>query len=239
MIARLVWHAGLLAVAVVTIAVQLDRQSAVTPAMSRLVPDPARAFAQAQIAATAYRKGSADQALTHAQKLVHQRPVPAETLALLAQAQIKAGQVEEGFVTIQIAAKRGWREPNSQEAMLRLASAAGDDAEATRRYIALMLQNRTEDALLSEFGAQLFGDPDGEGARTLADIVGGSTRWPSAFLQRGARVIPAETFAKVVVAASERGTPFDCRLLQHAAGSLRSKSTTATNRLEALVRRQC
>lgn len=219
MIARLAWYAALLAIAVVTAAVQLDRQSAMQPFFAPLTPEPLRGFAQAQLARTAILSGSDQSALDEASKLVERRPIPAESLRALAQAQLKAGKADEALLTIQIAAQRGWRDPAAQEAMLRLAVAAGDEAEAARRYTALFLQNRTEDKLLIEFGDRLFADPKGVAAQTLVGIVAQTDRWGTTFLQRGARVIPADAFAAIAIEADRRGARFDCGALKGVAGN--------------------
>lgn len=239
MIARFFWYTSLLAIAAITIAVQLDRQSASSPALSETVPGPARGFAQAQIAARSLQNASPQDAVEEAKLLVQRRPVPAETLRLLAQAQFAAGQVDEGSLTIQIAAKRGWRDPTAQEAMLRLALAAGDEAEAAKRYTALFLQNRTKDALLTELGATLFDSPDGVAAETLIGIVSGSERWPDNFLRRGVRVLPSTVFVEIVSEAIARGAAFTCSTLQSIAPILAANDEAASARFAALVKDRC
>ena len=239
MIGRLVWYAFLLAAAAVTAMVQIDRQSAVNPHFASLTPQPVRGFAQAQLARRAIVSGTGVRAVAEAQLLVDRRPIPAESLRTLAQAQFKAGQVDAGFVTIQMAAQRGWRDPAAQEAMLRLAVAAGDEAEAARRYTALFLQNRTEDALLVEFGEQLFADPGGQAAQTLIKIVAGTDRWSTQFLQRGARVIPAQSFSATVLEADKRGARFECTALSAIAPGLERREAAAGAQLAELVRSRC
>lgn len=214
MIGRLAWYSLLAAIAAITVSVQIDRQSAIQPAYAPLTPEPFRGFAQAQLAAIALQSGDADRAVSEARLLVERRPIPAETLRLLAQAQFAAGHQDEGFVTIQVAAQRGWRDPAAQESMLRLALAAGDEAEAARRYTALFLIRSTQDALLQEFGADLFSDVDGPAVAELAKIVAGSNRWRRAFLSRGARVIPRDAFAAIIETAAEQGGAFRCDDLQ-------------------------
>lgn len=239
MIARLVWYAFLLVLAAITVSVQLDRQSAVLPSMAELTPEPARGFAQAQITARALQNGPPERALTEARKLVDRRPLPAETLRLLAQAQFAAGEVEEGLVTVQVAAKRGWRDPVAQESMLRLAIAVGDEAEAARRYTALILQSRTGDALLEEFGSILFTTENDIAARSLIDILVGTDRWSSAFLRRGARVLPPDAFGRIVAIAAAEGANFDCNVLQAATRSAAARSEAGSGQLEEVAARYC
>nr|WP_298925176.1 hypothetical protein [uncultured Erythrobacter sp.] len=239
MIGRLIWYAALLLVAAVTAALQLDRQSASIPALSKTVPPPARGFAQAQIAARALRAEEANAAVEEAKLLVERRPIPAESLRLLAQAQFAAGQTDEGFLTIQIAAKRGWRDPAAQEAMLRLALAAGDEAEAAKRYTALFLQNRTEDALLIELGATLFAPPDSPATQTLIDIVSGSERWPDTFLRRGIRVLPADAFVKITNRAIARNASFTCGSLNDVSAQLMKRDQDTGRAMQAVIEGRC
>ena len=239
MTARIVWYALLVLVAAITVGVQIDRQSAVHPAFADLTPEPLRGFAQAQLTARALREGGEQAALAEAQTLVSHRPMPAESLRALAQAQLLAGQEDAALAAIQLAAQRGWRDPAAQEAMLRIALAAGDEAEAARRYTALFLQSRTDEALLAEYGAQVFADGGGVAAQTLAEIVAGTGRWQGLFLQRGARVLPPDTFAAITVAARRRGAQFDCAALENAAASTARASTAASASLARLIAADC
>jgi len=238
-IGRVIWYAALLAIATVTIAVQMDRQSVRVPSLSTSVPEPVRSFAQAQIAARTLANGDNAQAVVEAKKLAERRPVPAETLRLLAQAQIAAGETEQGALTIQYSAKRGWRDPVAQETMLRLASAAGDEAEAARRYVALLLQNRTEDELLIEFGTQIFADGRGAGAEALIPVLVGTERWPNTFLRRGSRVLPPGSFANILVEAVNRGAKFDCDMLRDVARPVAKRDTEAGDTLTRLIETRC
>lgn len=233
MIWRILWWAALLATAIVTTALQLDKQAAVTPSLATLVPAPLRNFAQTQIAAEAAAGDNSARALAEARALVARRPVPAEYLSLLAVAQAKAGQAEQSGLTIQIAGQRGWREPVAQEAVLRLALNAGDKAEAARRYAALFLRVETPDTLLLELGPQVFDTPDGPGETTLVDIVAGGERWHGQFLRRGAAVMPPAAFSAVTRAVAERGARFDCALLTQAVKTLERRDAAAAQTLTA------
>ncbi len=216
MIGRIIWWAALLAMALVTVALQIDKQSEVSPALAPLVPAPLRNFAQTKLAAAATDGGDPAVALAEARKLVRQRPVPAEYLTLLAVAQTKAGQGEAAGLTIQIAAQRGWREPLAQESVLRLALAAGDKPEAARRYAALFLRDATPDALLEELGPAVLEATDGPGQQTMSEIVSGAERWHVRFLRRGARVMPPKAFSAIAIASQSQGARFDCAALNQA-----------------------
>lgn len=231
MIGRIAWFAALLVVAIVAIAVQFDRQSARDPLLAELVPPPFRAFAQTHVAAAAAESGNVNRALAEVRLLVQRRPIPAEHLTLLAVAQTNAGMPEQAGLTIQVAAQRGWREPLAQEAMLRLALAAGDQPEAARRFAALMLRGTTPDDVLQVLGEQTLGEPGGPGCRTMIDIVSAAERWQKTFLRRGAAVIAPDAFAEIVAESIARGAAFDCPVLEQAAKGLARRDEEAARKL--------
>ncbi|BDI59519.1 hypothetical protein [Qipengyuania nanhaisediminis] len=239
MIAGINWRLALLAIAIVTAGVQLDRQSGKTLGLASEVPEPVRSVAQRPIAALALDSDDPDRMLVEARRLVERRPIPAEHLRILAQAQFAAGDAQSSALTIQYAAQRGWREPLAQETLLRLALDAGDAAEAAKRYAALFLRRNTEDALLEELGTAVLAEPGGEGRRTLTGIVSGGTRWHNQFLQRGARVMPADAFIEIVRETSENGTRFDCEALSLASKTLARRDDSASAEFEKMVARNC
>lgn len=239
MIGRIAWWTLLLGVAVVCIGVQLDRQARKTPTLAESVPAPFRSSAQLAVAAFALDAGNPEVALAEAQTLIRRRPLPAEHLRVLAQAQVAAGDVDGGTLTIQYAAQRGWRDPLAQEAMLRLALEAGDTSEAARRYAALFLRPDTEGALLIELGEPVLGAADSEGRVVLAEIVAGGERWHNQFLRRGAMVLPPDAFADIVRRAAEDGAGFECDLLRSVGERLARRDAAAGAELSELARGTC
>jgi hypothetical protein len=239
MIGRIIWIAGLLAIAGLTTALQIDRQSARDPALTTLVPAPLRNDAQVQIAAAALAAGKTDTALAEAERLVRRRPVPAEHLSLLAAAQARSGAIDQAEMTIQIAAQRGWREPLAQESVLRMALDAGDAPEAARRYAALFRREATPDALLVTLGPAVMGSANSAGRTTFAGIIAGAERWQTMYLQRGLQVMPADAFAEVTARAIAGGAQFDCTALTPAFESLRQRDPAAAQQLAAPAARAC
>lgn len=239
MIGRIIWFSALAGIAVVTAALQLDRQSEKSPALAPLVPHSFRNYAQTQIVAGAVESDNAQVALVEAQRLVRQRPIPAEYLSLLAIAQTKAGQVDEAGFTIQIAGRRGWREPVAQETVLRLALTANDKAEAARRYTALFLRKSTPDALLQEVGPAVLDQTGGPGQQTMIDIVSRAERWHSLFLRRGVLVMPAAAFAEIAAESIERGARFDCEALERSVTALARENAPAAERLQTGATQIC
>ncbi|WP_349513855.1 hypothetical protein [Erythrobacter sp. NFXS35] len=203
------------------------------------MPQPVRSYAQTQIAALAAGSDSGALAVEEARRLVRRRPVPAEHLTLLAIAQIKAGQAEQAGTTIQIAGQRGWRDPVAQEAVLRLALAAGDKPEAARRYAALFLRAATPNELLQEVGPAVLAETGGAGQRTLVDIISGTDRWNEAFLHRGAQVMTPATFTDIAAATIARGTRFDCAVMAQTIKVLGQRDAASAERLRAAAGGQC
>lgn len=239
MIGRIVWFAALLTIAAVTTALQFDRQSERSTELAPLVPEPFRGYAQTQLALAAIKSKNAPAALAAAEELVRRRPVPAEHLTLLATAQAQAGKAEQAAFSIQMGAQRGWRDPVAQEAVLRLSMAAGDKAEAARRYAALFRREATPDGLLVAIGPQVFGAPGDVSRDTFASIIAGASRWQDRFLQRGLLVMPPDAFGEIVGLAIGRGAHFSCAPLKIAMEGLRQRDAAAAERLAAPAARRC
>lgn len=241
MIGRLVWAALLLVLAALIAAVQLDREAGRNPALAPLVPEPVRNTAQAQLTMQAIDGADPVAALAAARTLVRRRPVPAEHLTLLAVALAKAGREAEAAATIEQAARRGWREPVAQEAMLGLALDAGDGAETARRFTALFLRQETPDALLTALGLEVFsaGAAAGAARKTMAEIVAGGTRWHAAFLLRGPQTMPPAAFAEIVNRAAAQEARFDCAGLAAATAALARRDATAARLIESGAARTC
>ncbi len=239
MIAGTLWRAALVLIALVTIGVQFDRQTRRTPALAASVPQLFRSAAQLPAAAYALSGDDPAGALAEAERLVLRRPLPAEHLRVLAQAQFAAGQIDESTLSIQYAAQRGWRDPLAQESMLRLALAAGNAPEAARRYAALFLRRETEDALLQELGQPVLNDPGGEGRKTLIEIVAGGDRWHNLFLGRGVMVMPPDAFSEIVSGSIANGAIYDCAVLSRAVEAIGRQDETAAASLSDSARDQC
>lgn len=239
MITRIFWFALLGAVALVTISVQLDRQSRKTPTLASSVPAMFRSSAQLPMAVFALGGEDPQAALEEAERLVARRPMPAEHLRVLAQAQFAAGEADASIMSIQYAAQRGWRDPLAQEAVLRLALENGNKPEAARRYAALFLRRDTTGELLEELGPAVLAEPGGEGRRTLIEIVGGGTRWHDQFLRRGARVLPPDAYAEIVTTSTASGSRFDCGVLRSVQPVLAKRDEMAAQAIGAIMAKQC
>lgn len=241
MIWRLVWIGAICVVGLATAALQLDRQARVSPEIAELVPGPFRAFAQTQVTAKALANQDGGDALVAATTLVRRRPLPAENLRLLSASQFKAGLLDQSMNTMQFAAKRGWRDPVPQETMMRLALHAGDEAEAARRYVALMLRPQTSDQTLAEIGDAIFADKNGEGRKTLFGLLSDTQRWQSIFVRRALKTVSDDAYVDAILHARSAGVTFDCSQLRNSHRSLEAKpaSTLSAIALRELIERDC
>ena len=239
MMGRIAWYAALGLIAALVTVLQIDKQSEFSPELAVLVPQPLRNYGQVHIVRGALAGADAAQGLDEAKRLVARRPVPAEYLTLLAGAQAKAGKGQDAALTIQIAARRGWREPVAQEAMLRLALSAGDEAEAARRYAALFLRPATPDALLKEVGPLVLGEAGGVGQKALVTIVTGGERWHPLFLRRGPIVMPPAAFSAIAAGSLAQGAAFDCGLLARSIDMVRQGDAQAASTLEKAAQERC
>lgn len=239
MIAGVLWRVVLLAIGIIAFGVQFDRQTRRTPAVAESVPELFRSDAQLRVAALTVAGEYPDLGLAEAEQLVRSRPLPAEHLRVLAEAQFAAGRVDQSALTIQYAAQRGWRDPLAQESMLRLALDAGDNAEAARRYAALFLRRDTADSLLEELGGPVLSEKGGEGRQTLVAIVAGGKRWHNQFLGRGSRVMPAGAFVDIVEQAISEGVRFECANLQQAQRYAASRDDEVEALFDRIVGENC
>lgn len=239
MIARALWIVLLFGIAGITAGVQIDRQARKTPALALYVPEIFRSASQPRVTGLAIDAGVGDLGVAEAQKLVRRRPIPARHLRLLAQAHFAAGDTEASGLAIQYAAQRGWREPLAQEAMMQIALVAGDRPEAARRYAALFLIRGTQQSLLEEAGPKVFPEAGGEERAVFAQIVRGGERWHSAFLSRGARVMPSDAFVEILEISADSGADFRCSALNQAQSTIAKKDAQLGMRVSAIVSARC
>lgn len=237
MIGRIAWWATLTLIDLITSALQFDVQSRRSPQLASVVPPPLRGNAQVHIVRSALAGQDPAPAVREAERLIQRRPLPAENLVLLAKGQAKAGQVDAAARNIQIAGQSGWREPLAQEAVLRLALAAGDNPAAARRYAALLLQRQSPDTLLEASGGPFStrpATPDSRRWWQSSSGVNAGTR-PSC----GARVMPPAAFSAIVADSLAPGLVFDCPLLGHSAGQVRLRDPAAAADLRRAAAKTC
>lgn len=124
---------------------------------------------------------------------------------------------------------------------MRFALASDDKAEATRRFIALMLKPQTSDQSLAEMGSLIFSEPTNQAHQTLVELLVGTQKWHSVFVSRGLNALPTEAYVEALIGANQHGVEFDCNQLQLSARALerRPESQIASKAIKDLIARQC
>lgn len=124
---------------------------------------------------------------------------------------------------------------------MRFALASNEEAEAAKRFVALMLRPETSDQTLSEFGGPIFGDPQNKARQTLGDLLSETNRWQAIFVRRGLSALPTDAYVDALVKANSRGAVFDCNQLKSSLRSIerRPNSQASSQALEDLISRQC
>ena len=226
MIARLLWIAALLGLAVVSTFAQIDRSARFAPQLSPLVPVAFRGFAQQRLTEIALVQGDGAQALVQAQRLALVRPLAAENLALLSQAALLAGDQDTGLAALEEAGRRGWREPAAQRAMAMSALLTQDWEAASQRIVALLATAKLEAPVIQPLVAELTQTPAGRAA--LAQRLAESGHWQDNFVPAAAAYLPPATYADLIVRAQALSAALDCSGLQQAATQLQGRGAQSS-----------
>ena len=224
MIVRFAWLFVLAALACVVTAVQIDREALRKPQMAAAVPDGLASFAAQQSAAAAVMRGDGAQALDRARRLVRKRPLPAEHLTLLAQAEALAGNETAALRAMEAAAGRGWREPFAQNAMAAAALNSGDKDIAAQRLSALWAIGFARERL-GNLTRAMLATADGRAAFAQRLVAPG--RWHSNFVTGAIELVPPEHLSDTIVRAREGGANLDCSALKTLALGLEGRARPA------------
>ena len=215
MIMRVVWTALLAGVAMVTIFAQIDRSARFSPALSGTVPEQFRGFAQQRLTEAALVERDPERSLMLARQLIRVRPLPADHIALLARAQLLAGDREAAIGALQAAGMRGWREAVSQRAMLEAALASGNYAVAAQRLGAMMATGNLEAEERREYALRITQSDEGREALAAAMAAGGY--WQTNFVRQANGYLPPEHFADLAARAAQHGAVLSCDVLDDVA----------------------
>lgn len=220
MILRIVYWLALAAIAWLAASVQIDRQARYAPRHASLAPAWVGGFALEHRTLEALKEEQGERALALARRLVRARPMPAEHLRMLGHAQILVGQEEDGLRTLQVAARRGWRDPAAQAVMLSLAVGAGDTREAASRLIAIWALD-PDNPILEAMAPRVIADP--QGRATFVRILSASRYWDKAVLRTAPGVLGPPLFAEVLRDLLANGVQFDCATVDRIVASLSGK----------------
>lgn len=210
MIGRLVWWSVLGLLASVTVLAQLDRSARFTPALAPFVPESFVGFAAERNAQRAVLAQDGAPALAATRALVAVRPLPAEHLTLLAQAQLLAGEEGKAIATLEAATKRGWRAPLAQLAAAQAAIAEDEYDAAALRLNALFATNGVPDQAVATLAALLTSEG---GRAAFAERLASEGRWQGNLIARIDAAIPPADLAPTLALAQQRGAQLPCAAL--------------------------
>lgn len=223
MIGRIIVWLGLMATAVMCFIVQVDRQSLAQPQLAAIVPDWLGGAAKAYRAEAALQAGNGAEGLELARELVRARPMPAEHLTLLAQAQVLSDETDAGIATMQAATTRGWRVPPVQLAVAQGAFQIGEYGTAADRLAAIMAVGAD-----NEMSGQLLGQvlAQGEGRAAFAAKLGGEGYWQARFFRSAITAADPQDLLETMLMAEGNGFETPCDNYQ---GLLRELSEEQAN----------
>lgn len=228
---RVLWFGTIAILAALATFAQLDRAARRTPAVSALVPQPFRSFAQEKLVISEVRTAPPAEALEMARTLVRRRPMPSEHLSLLAMAEQRMGRTQNAGVLIQQAARRGWRDVIAQQAMFDIALRAGADDEGARRLAAVWAL-QMPDVPVKEMTQRILGTEKGRNAVATALVPPSS--WRRFFLRSAGEAAPAEV-AEVIAKAAHNDADFECGQLSFTADTItRAGKPDAAAKVRAL-----
>ena len=204
--------------------VQLDQQSRLDTAYALMVPDAFSGNAARERAKMELQLGQGQAALADATTQIKHRPLPAESLTILALAAISAGEVETATDALSAASRRGWREPIAQLASAESALSQGQYQGAAQRIAALMAVG-TLSGTTDELLGRLLQTPEGQQA--FAERMAAFGRWQNNALIGGYRAAGPEAWANTLGRAKELGADFDCNRLRLVAKNYRAEEDAA------------
>ena len=217
------WLAVCVAVAILALFLQMDRQSRYDPAISSRVPVRFRSFAQIHLVAEALDRREAD-AFALARALVVKRPIPAEHLALLGLAAAGQGRPALAEQAIIVSAQRGWRVPMTQQAIALAAIEQGQSRAAADRLIALWRTDSDPRAITLVTAPVL---EQREARTAFARSMAESPAVQAHFLEWGPANLDPALFADAVAQTVRVGGQVDCALLADAAQALMDRGLPA------------
>lgn len=204
---RVLWTTILGCLAIAVIGLELDRASRFDRELARMVPTSFRTFAFGPLIKAEMIAGNFENALALARQQLIARPMPAESVSDLAFAQLANGLTEEGVRTYEVAATRGWRDPDTQLMMASFAAENTEWDEAAKRLAGFLAANsRTPQR--DAAALQLLTRP--ELIRALGRLLGRNPVWRERVLAWSASELSPAALAQMVTAGTSSGARFDC-----------------------------
>ncbi|MGB3797164.1 MAG: hypothetical protein WA957_12760 [Alteraurantiacibacter sp.] len=211
MIARIFIILVVLAATVAAIFAQLDQQARLSPTYAALVPASLSGNAARERSKIALLLGDGARAQEEAVAQIALRPMPAESLSVLALGALQAGDSDTARTALRAASQRGWRDPVSQLASGQSALEQGEYTIVAQRINALLATGE-----LREPAILLLADliKSSEGREAFADRLASSGRWQSDVLGRAYDAVTPAYWARTIALAQSKGAAFDCARLE-------------------------
>lgn len=209
---RRAWYLLLLIVAAVATVVQVDRHAHEVPAYAAFVPHRFANFSLIGTAAQEAENGPPKKAVADARRVVSMHPIQAESLTLLAVAELRNHNQDLGSRALLLAAQRGWREPLAQRAVAIAAAQSGEWDVAADRLAALWKAS-SDGPDLRELSASLLQQPEMQAhfATRLVDDKEGV--WTDGFVRWATDNLEPAVFVNTVTRANRAGARFDCAMM--------------------------
>lgn len=203
---RLVVWALLLAIAGVTVSLQIDRQTRLSPQLFAVVPGPFKSQALEPEADLAVKRKAAN-AYELAREFVQRRPVPSLGLTLLSLSAVEKRDNQLADDAMALAASRGWRGTVPNLLALGGAYAAGDLEGAVHRLAALGRMQAGEQ-ITKQGLAIISASP--EGRAVLSDYAKRDPAMAFMVLRSSLEVIRPELAVEMVRDIKAGGGTFSC-----------------------------
>ena len=209
--ARVLFILIAIALAAVVALAQIDRQSRLSPGYAAMVPAAFSASAARARSKLFLQLGDTQSALAEARNQILLRPMPAESLTILALSTLQSGDAETGRLALEAASRRGWREPIAQLASGQGAFAQGAYDIASQRVVALLSTGNLAGEALA-LNRQIVALPEGREAtaRSMARFA----RWDANALILASDVAEPRDWAATIAMALENGADLSCSNLQ-------------------------
>lgn len=211
MILRVIFTLALSALAVLVSLAQVDQQARISPSAAMMVPDFFSGNSARERSKFALQVGQPQIALEEARVQIGLRPIPAESLTVLALAALANEDAEQAELALGAASRRGWREPISQLASGQSALQQGMYDIAAKRIVALLSSGNLQEPSYMLL-AQLLEEPSGRTA--FAERLAVFGRWQDNALLPASRRVDPGNWAETLGIAQAAGASFDCNRLR-------------------------
>ena len=207
MIVRAFFILTILAVGIVATLAQMDQSSRLSPAYARFVPEAFSGNAARERSKLALQLGDSERAAKEARAQVLLRPMPAESLSVLALSALAAGDIDMASEALGAASQRGWRDPVSQLASGQSALQQGEYAIVAQRISALLATGELREPAMALL-IELLKQPDGRAA--FAEQLASPGYWQANSLLSIYRVVDKGQWAQTLALAQEKGAELEC-----------------------------